>query len=106
MSAPSRKDSQRILALWFPYLSVERIMRRRLGRSWRSTPAVPRPPLVISHREKNAQRIAALDEQAEKLGLKRGMGIADARAMHPAIEVVEADIQASGMRSTTKIWDP
>ncbi|WP_245444857.1 Y-family DNA polymerase [Pseudaminobacter soli (ex Li et al. 2025)] len=54
-------------------------------------PQAPRPPLVISHREKNAQRIAALDEQAERLRLKPGMGIADARAMHPGIEVVEAD---------------
>ncbi|APH74339.1 Y-family DNA polymerase [Aquibium oceanicum] len=46
---------------------------------------------MVSRREKNAQRIAALDEQAEALRLKRGMGIADARAMHPAIEIVEAD---------------
>lgn len=33
----------------------------------------------------------ALDEQAEALRLKPGMGIADARAMHPFIDVVEAD---------------
>lgn len=54
----------------------------------------PEPPLVISSREKNAQRIAALDEQAEALKLKRGMGVADARAMHPGIEVVETDPEA------------
>ncbi|MFN3545891.1 MAG: Y-family DNA polymerase [Mesorhizobium sp.] len=35
--------------------------------------------------------MAALDEQAEALRLRRGMGIADARAMHPSLEVVEAD---------------
>ncbi|MDN2578795.1 DUF6504 family protein [Aquibium sp. ELW1220] len=46
---------------------------------------------MVSRRERSAQRIAALDEQAEALGLKRGMGIADARAMHPSLEVVEAD---------------
>lgn len=46
---------------------------------------------MVSRREKNTQRIAALDEQAEALNLKRGMGIADARAMHPSLEVVEAD---------------
>lgn len=45
----------------------------------------------MSRREKNAQRIAALDEQAEALKLKPGMGIADARAMHPTLEVIEAD---------------
>src|SRR5690606_16380553 len=33
----------------------------------------------------------ALCEKAEGLGLRRGMGLADARAMHPRIEVIEAD---------------
>ncbi|PWJ80079.1 protein ImuB [Pseudaminobacter salicylatoxidans] len=96
MNAHSPKDTnrpsgQRILALWFPYLGTERILRQRLGRLWRSRPQAARPPLVVSHRENNTQRIAALDEQAEKLRLKPGMGLADARAMHPGIEVVEAD---------------
>ncbi|MBZ9845621.1 DUF6504 family protein [Mesorhizobium sp. CA5] len=49
---------------------------------------------MISHRDNNTQRIAALDERAEALRLKRGMGIADARAMHPSIDVVEADPEA------------
>lgn len=49
---------------------------------------------MISHRDRNAQRIAALDERAEALPLKPGMGIADARAMHPTIDIVEADSQA------------
>lgn len=94
MSSLFRKDGQRILALWFPHLSAERVLRQRLGRSWRSSPQKPRPPLVFSHRENNTQRIAALDEQAEALRLKRGMGIADARAMHPTLEVEEADPEA------------
>ena len=85
---------QRILALWFPHLATDRILRRRQGRSWRSRPgtqAMRGVPLVVSRREVNARRIAALDERAETLGLKRGMGIADACAMHPGIEIVEAD---------------
>lgn len=49
---------------------------------------------MISHRDRNAQRISALDERAEALHLKRGMGIADARAMHPSIDIVEADLDA------------
>lgn len=103
-NAGSRKDGQRILALWFPYLATERILRQRLGRSWRSGRIVnhssqgreqpDRMPLIISHLDRNAQRIFALDERAEALGLKPGMGIADARAMHPEIDVVEADPQA------------
>lgn len=94
MTSHFRKEGQRILALWFPHLSAERILRQRLGRSWRSGPAKGRPPLVFSHRENNTQRVAALDEQAEALRLKRGMGIADARAMHPLLEVLEADPEA------------
>ncbi|MBN9076297.1 MAG: DNA polymerase Y family protein [Rhizobiales bacterium] len=85
---------QRILALWFPHLATDRILRRRLGQSWRSPQGRVRPggtPLLVSRREVNARRIAALDERAEALGLKRGMGIADACAMHPGIEIVEAD---------------
>jgi protein ImuB len=50
-----------------------------------------RPPLVTARKDQNALRVFALDERAEALGLKRGMGLADARAMHPGIEVVEAD---------------
>ncbi|WP_445082889.1 Y-family DNA polymerase [Chelativorans sp. YIM 93263] len=36
----------------------------------------------------------ALDESAESLGLRPGTGIADARAMHPQIEILEADPDA------------
>jgi len=92
MSTLLQKE-QRILSLWFPHLAAERILRQRLGRSWRSRPS-QHLPLVISHRDNNTQRIAALDERAEALKLKRGMGIADARAMHPSIDVVEADAEA------------
>jgi protein ImuB len=52
------------------------------------------PPLVVSLHENNAHRISALDEQAEALGLRCGMGIADARAMHPRIDIVEAEPEA------------
>ena len=51
-------------------------------------------PLAISRRDGNSRLVAALDERAEALGLKRGMGVADARAMYPAIDVVEAEPQA------------
>ncbi|WP_246485435.1 Y-family DNA polymerase [Aminobacter carboxidus] len=51
-------------------------------------------PLVTSHRESNTQRIAGLDARAETLRLRPGMGIAEARAMHPDIDVVEADPEA------------
>lgn len=49
---------------------------------------------MISFQENNTQRIAAVDEKAARLRLKPGMGIADARAMYPSIEVVAADPEA------------
>lgn len=88
MSAITRE--RRILALWLPNLAAQRVLRQRLGRSWRSRP-VEHPPLVISRMEANSRLIAAIDGQAERLSLKHGMGIADARAIHPGIDVVEAD---------------
>jgi protein ImuB len=41
-----------------------------------------------------AQRITALTDGAARLGLKTGMGLADARAMYPKLPVVEADFEA------------
>lgn len=49
---------------------------------------------MLSHRDENTQRIAALDEQAEALKLKPGLGIADARARYPSLDVIEADPEA------------
>jgi len=91
---PFRKERRRILSLWFPHLSTERLLRQRLGRSWRSLPLQGRPPLVVSRQENNTQRIAALDEEAARLRLKHGTGIADARAMYPSIEIVAEDMEA------------
>ncbi len=54
-----------------------------------------RAPLVFTHRENNTERVAALCETAGGLGLKTGMGLADARAMHPSIEVVARDPDAN-----------
>ncbi|HMQ57145.1 MAG TPA: DNA polymerase Y family protein [Rhizobiaceae bacterium] len=81
----------RYLALALPRLSTDRIARSRWGRSWRSTGRPDAPPIVVSRRDNNTRRIAALDEMAEAAGLRRGQGIADARAIAPAIEVLEED---------------
>lgn len=90
----SRKDSpaQRFLALWFPYLQAERLLRLRFGASWRSR--APQTPLLFSRREGNMQRVAAMDARAEALGLRLGLGVAEARAIHPAAEVVPHDREA------------
>jgi protein ImuB len=42
-------------------------------------------------RRGNAELLVALDQAAEALGLRVGIALAQARAMHPALEVVEED---------------
>ena len=93
MNAAFRKDGRRILVPVVPVSQHGTHIAAKTGTvlAFRLRAS---PPLVISHQEKNSQRIAALDEQAEALRLKRGMGIADARAMYPSIEIIEADPEA------------
>jgi protein ImuB len=40
---------------------------------------------------KSARRIAALNDEAAKLGLREGMALADARAMYPSFAAIDAD---------------
>nr|WP_280638490.1 MULTISPECIES: DNA polymerase Y family protein [unclassified Rhizobium] len=49
------------------------------------------PPIVCSGRHANTMRLTALDEAAEAINLKKSMGVAEARAIHPTIEVIEED---------------
>ena len=51
-------------------------------------------PRVAVASIKGAQRITALNDAAEALGLKVGLGLADARARYPSLPVVEADFEA------------
>src|SRR5690606_28791591 len=86
---------RRIMAIWLPHLSTDRILRQRHGPLWRTSgiggkQADPSqghvPPLVLSRTEQGAHRIAAMNEAAEALGLRPGIGIAAARAMHRSEE--------------------
>jgi protein ImuB len=76
--------SPRLLSLWLPRLSTDRIVR------WREQSA----PLVIYGKRGNAELILAVDEAAERLGLAPGLALAQARAMHPTIEAIEEDAEA------------
>lgn len=49
---------------------------------------------MFSQRDSNTQRVAGLDARAEALRLRIGLGIAEARAIYPSIEVLEADPEA------------
>ena len=66
----------------------------RHGRTWRTRPpagAAERPPLVLAETVAGARRLSACCGKATALGLVPGLGLAAARAMHPEIEVLQAD---------------
>jgi len=108
-SQSPRPPSRRYLSLTLPYLPTDRIFRQSHGRLWRSagrrdgdplsSPGAgvaqePGAPLAIIAKVKSALRLVALDEVAEGLGLTRGMALADARAMIPALAVADDDPSA------------
>ncbi len=51
-------------------------------------------PLAITGKRGNAELIVAVDEAAERLGLHAGLALAQARAMHPALQVIAEDAEA------------
>jgi protein ImuB len=77
MSTPSR----RYLSVWLRRLPTDRIAKR----------FAPAEALVVTAPVKSALRLTAVNDAAAALGLKVGMALADARAMHPKIVAVDAD---------------
>ena len=71
--------------MWLRRLSTDRIERYS---------SKPVETFVVVASVQSAQRITALTDGAVRLGLKAGMGLADARAMYPKLPVVEADPEA------------
>lgn len=95
MPSTVSRSRQRILSLWLRRLSTD-----RLRRPWRDG-AKPSPerggscaPLVVVGKRGNAERIVALDDAAEALGLAVGLTLAEARAMYPALAVAQEDAAA------------
>ena len=80
------------MALWFPYLATDRLSARQPVKA----------PLVVASKDANALRISAASRDAERLGLRRGMALADARGMVPDLTVVMAD-EAADLRLLEKI---
>ena len=82
----SAHSTRRYLSLWLQRLSTDRIERHLSEQA--------DAPRVAVASIKGAQRITALNDAAEALGLKVGLGLADARARYPSLPVVEADFEA------------
>lgn len=86
---------RRIAALWFPFLSTDRLKRQRKEGSLKE-------PLVVAGKEKGALKLVAVDPEAARLGLRAGMTLADARAMLPALAVATEDAGAD-LRLLTRL---
>jgi protein ImuB len=87
MSAFSVKP-RRILSLWLPRLSTDRI-KRQLSRD-NAGPVNP-PPSIVVAKQNNALQISALDDAAAHLGLEVGLPLANARAICPELQIFDAD---------------
>jgi len=74
---------RRILSLWFPRMAAERVLRLE--------PALAEGPLVVVATYANAQSLSSLSGAASALGLRRGMGLSDARALCPDIVTRSAE---------------
>ena len=85
MSSIVSDRPRRYLALWFPFLPVDRL--RRAARSRERD----EKPLALVERVGNALRLAAPGREALALGLSPGLTLADARARIPDLQVVEMD---------------
>ncbi len=87
-----RGTPMRILSLFLPRLSTDRLIRRRrLGAADAPPEGVP---LAVAAKEKSAVRIVAVDRLAEQRGVRLGLTLADARGAVPDLHVVEADAAA------------
>ena len=86
-------NRRRILGLWLPRLPTDRI-ERRFPRSNGAPAEEARPPRVVAAKRDNALVVVACDARATQGGLMPGMPLATARAMHPALDIVDHDPHA------------
>lgn len=82
------KGFRRYLALWFPFLSTDRM---RGTANYPRTDGPDEQPFVLVEKDRGALRICAVDATAARLGLSAGTPLAKARAVCPNIEALPAD---------------
>ncbi|WP_186392350.1 MULTISPECIES: DNA polymerase Y family protein [unclassified Pannonibacter] len=78
----TRALARRVLCIWFPRLASDRILRLRPHDG----------PFAISLNRSNSEHIHCLNRAAETRGLRRGMSLADARALCPQLVSEPADL--------------
>jgi protein ImuB len=82
----SSGNRRRILSLWLPRLPIDRL--KRLPGD--ATPDDTYPCVVVS-KLNNALQITSLNDAAAKIGLEKGLPLANARAVCPDVQVFDAD---------------
>jgi len=87
-----RSGNRRYLALWLPWLSIERVIHAGGTQS-----APPDAPLATVEKVKGALRLASVDRAAAALGLHEGMSLADARATVPELLVLDHNAYADAI---------
>jgi protein ImuB len=88
-------SSQRMLSLWLRRFSTDRIAKSRERSA----------PLIVTGKRRNIEVITAVDDAAGRLGLLPGLALAQARAMHPNIDVVAEDTEAdAGLLESIADW--
>jgi protein ImuB len=90
--APAEAALEHFPAKWEPVRRRKCVQTKKPERVSDSTQS--ERALVVAAPVKSALRLVAVDDKAARLGLKRGMALADARAMYPALAVAEADPHA------------
>ena len=86
IDAPS--ENRRYLAIWFPFLPADRLRRQP------PPEFVEARPFAFVEKVKGALRLAAVDRQAQALGLPPGLALADARARVPDLLTFDRDPHA------------
>jgi protein ImuB len=97
---PPSEVRRRILSLWLPRLSTDRIKRQ----SHCNDARVDTSPCIVVAKDHNALVISALNDAATRLGLEPGLPLANARAICPGIAVFDAD-DAADARTLDDIAD-
>lgn len=71
------------MAIWFPYLPAERMIRHR--------PELKNTAFVLATPDRGRMRITAASTVARSLGVRTGMAAADARALIAGLQVIDAE---------------
>lgn len=87
----SANPPRRYLALWFPFLSTDRV-RHQNPQAFSA--GLDKRPFALVEKAGGALRLAALNAAALQAGLTLGTGLADARSIVPDLVTGEIDRQA------------